>query len=155
MGPKVSIACVWTCVQATLYNTARLMGPKVSIACVWTCVQATLYNAATVGLPQRVDHYRQVSLYIHVHTTSPARPSRRYSVKRRVEDNKTWMSSPTNYSSGRRRPSHTLWPPPGIASESHDWLCVCPVIIMLKWFNPQFSIYHTHICLFYSLLCMW
>ncbi len=24
--------------QATLYNTARLMGPKVSIACVWTCV---------------------------------------------------------------------------------------------------------------------
>ncbi len=24
--------------QATLYNTARLMDPKVSIACVWTCV---------------------------------------------------------------------------------------------------------------------
>ncbi len=25
-------------VVVTLYNTARLMGPKVSIACVWTCV---------------------------------------------------------------------------------------------------------------------
>ncbi len=25
-------------VVSIVYNTARLMGPKVSIACVWTCV---------------------------------------------------------------------------------------------------------------------
>ena len=25
-------------IMVTLYNTAKLMGPKVSIACVWTCV---------------------------------------------------------------------------------------------------------------------
>ncbi len=32
-----NLSVVMSLLEATLYNTARLMGPKVSIACVWTC----------------------------------------------------------------------------------------------------------------------
>ena len=48
------VSFVWTCVSSyshPLYFTARLMGPRVSIACVWTCV--IMY----VGLSLYRDNY--------------------------------------------------------------------------------------------------